>query len=78
MPIKSSAGPIRILLPLQRRQLLIEPGCDGVGGHAQLIRRVTVVDGEFGDPGRGNRAGCFQFQNLRDDGGFDCGVGEWD
>lgn len=75
MPIKSSSGPIRLLLPLQRPQLLVEPRCNSVHGNAQLIRRVTIVDGEFGDPGR---AGRFQFQNFGDNRGFDCGIGERD
>ena len=78
MPIKGSTRPIRILLPLQSRQLLVKPRCDRGRGHAQLIRRVAVVDGEFGSRGCGDRAGSLQFEDLCDYGGFDGGVGKWD
>ena len=77
MPIERRARPIRLPLPLQRSQVLVEPRCDGVRRHAQLVRVMAIVSDKIGLRSCRNRVGGFQFLDFRDDGGLDGVVGEW-
>lgn len=76
MPIERRSRPIRLRLPLQRRQVLVKPLRDGISRHAKLVRVMIAVGDKFRCRSRGDRAGGFQFLDLGDDGGADVVVGE--
>ncbi len=76
MLVERGPRPPRILVPLQRIQILVEARLDSIRRDAELIRRVTAVSHELRSRCCRDGAGGLESFDLCNDQGFHLGVGD--